>query len=235
MSEASQTAAGGARKARSIESHGRAAGLVISVTGILTTLLIANQFLLRFLWGSDLLGPIRPEAQALHEAQVFAAWTPLFGAFVLASAVACLGASGAIAAIARQPARLEAVPGVARLFLGACAAAAVLGFAVALVLGADALGGTDRIFYYGGLAFFWLAFVAMAQLSLRYQDTGQVFDWLLHNAAAANITLLIVPQVYFWLLLGLNVHETYTTAVVIAPVGALLASYGYALFIRGQL
>jgi len=235
MSAASQKADGGTRKARSRAYHGRDATLVIGAVGALSAVIIANQFLLRFLFGTDLLGSMRTEAQALHEVQVFAAWAPMFVAFVLASGLATLSAPAAIAAVASQPGRLEAVPNVVRLFIGACLAAAVLGFGVAVVLGPEGLGGTDRIFYYGGLAVVWLTFVGMALLALRYRDTGQVFDWLLHNTAVANIALLILPQMYFWPLFGLNVQEAYSTAVTIAPVGTLLASYGYALFIRDQL
>jgi hypothetical protein len=233
MSAASQKADAGVRKARSLESSD--ATRVIGAVGVLTTLLIANQFLLRFLLGTDLLGFMRPEARAAHDAQVFAAWAPLFIAFVVASGVASLSAASAVAAIARQPVRLETVPGVVRIFVWACVAAALLGCGVAFALGPESLGGTDRIFYYAGLAVTWLVFVGMALLALNYRDTGQVFDWLLYNVAAANITLLVIPQIAFWPLFGFTPQEAYSTAVTIAPVGALLASFAYVLSCRNQL
>ena len=234
MSQASQSATGRAKKSNSLETHAGGAVYVLSIAGVLTTAIVFNQFVLRFLFGTDLVGMVRPEAQALLEAQVFAAWWPVFVAFAAASAAAALAAPGAVAALAGQPSRLEKTPRSLDVVIWAGAAAAILGYVVSLLLGAEALGGTDRHFYYGGMAVVWLVLVGMLVLAVRYRHREQAFDWLLHNAAVANVQPLIIPQIVFWPLFGLNPQEAYSTAVTLAPVGALFASFFFALYTRNQ-
>ena len=234
MSQVNQRAAGRTQKSPTLDESARGAVFVLSMVGLLTSIIIVNQFVLRFFTGIDLIGAFRSEAQAIHDAQVFAAWWPVFTAFALASGIAALAVPGAIAHLALQPARLEQTSPTLDLVIWGGVAAALLGFAVALLLGPESLGGTDRFFYYGGIALVWLTFAGMLKLALRYRHREQAFDWLLHNAALANIAPLILPQIAFWPLFGLNTQEAYSTAVTLAPVGTLLVSFLFALYVRNQ-
>ena len=209
------------------------AGLQLALRGLaaaalVVALFVANHYLLRFLIPSDPFAIVTPADVAANEAAAFAAHWPWFLALVAATAAACALAAPALRAVWG----VKALPGLPRavaLFLAACALAAVAGFIVSLCLGAGTTGGSDQIFFWAGLAFVWLGFVAMAAIAIRYRDGAQVVDWLLHNTGLLLLPLTAYPQVPFWMAFGFSQSEALMTGFTLAATGNIFVSYYLAL------
>ena len=203
----------------------------LAVAGWIVALFVVNHVLLRFLIPSDPFAAVTPAAVVANDAAAFAAHWPWFLLLVAATAAACALAAPALRAVWG----VKVLPGLPRavaLFLAACALAAVASFIVSLCLGVGTTGGSDQIFFWGGLGFVWLGFVAMAAIAIRYRDGAQLVDWLLHNIGLLLLPLTVYPQVPFWMAFEFSLSEALMTAFTLAATGNIFMSYFLALRLR---
>ncbi|MCC7410430.1 MAG: hypothetical protein IT495_02175 [Gammaproteobacteria bacterium] len=184
---------------------------------------VVYQFVLRFHVGG--LPMAAPEAAgAPADPALFTRAWPYFVAYAGAATGALLLGPPALARA------LRSAP-VGNAFFAACAAAAIAGAGLGIVVADQGTGGATMPFYWGGLAGIWLVCVAMA-LWARPRSTPALRDWTIYCYALALLPLTTWPSVPLWRqLAGMTADEAVITAVTMAFASHLLVAH-YFIFER---
>jgi len=202
-------------------------GYVIAVMG---SLLVLNQYIGRFYFAMDFLGPLTPTPYFEAEAAIFASHKIWYMLYVIAIGTALFTGPSILRHFKGQKMSLSCA-----VFISASILIAISGLVISRYNGPAVLGGTNMMFYWAGLAFVTLVTVSMVIYAWLGGYALMFRDWLIYLYSLSSLPLTIFPMVYLWQwMLGLNIHEAMATAVTIAFTGHFFISYFITIQILGK-